>query len=678
MCLHCRNIGFCIEKVLSITWIWCCLLCAFSWAQEPVSNYADSLLRLAEGAKTDSAKTDHYFQLSYYWSERDTSKAFAYLEKAKQYMPDKGGYYQGLLHFYIAGIYFDEDAERAKKEYMLAEKQLEPYHTPEAYRYRARLWNNYGVLFQANDQEDTYVGILLEKAIPLARQSGDSVLVAENYHNVGMVLMNITNYKEAAEYYKKALHTLSSSPRAHEEKFFAYVNAAKNAIYMRRFPMARHYLDSARIQCAIIPHSVSVPIYYRTEGNYFRHQKQPQKALTYFEKGIKAAEDLGNDFAISDILFEKYALYRDMGDYRTAKIVLLQSSKYFHGQSNISNRRLNFRELAETDAKLGNYREAFEWLNKYTSLSDSVYEADMAMNIMELEKKYKAVEKENEILLLKDENQQQQLALGKNRFLITVLMAGLLITVLLFFIGWNLYKGKQKTIDQNQRLHQQELKNIQQQEQIKLYNAVLQGQEQERNRIARDLHDGLGGMLAGVKLKLSSIASREYGKVKQPDMEIYKIINQLDHSVDELRRIARNMMPESLLYMGLEPALRDLCKSLHSERTSVKFQAFDLRSTYNQALLITVYRIVQELLTNAVKHAKAANIVVQCSENEDHLYITVEDDGIGFDMEKAHQGKGIGLSNIENRVSILEGTVEIDSKLGEGTTFNIDIPLYGK
>src|SRR5690606_38326267 len=107
----------------------------------------------------------------------------------------------------------------------------------------------------------------------------------------------------------------------------------------------------------------------------------------------------------------------------------------------------------------------------------------------------------------------------------------------------------------------------------------------------------------------------------QPDMEIYKVIHQLDQYVDELRRIARNMMPESLIYMGLEPALSDLCKSLNSEKTAVVFEAFNLRSTYDQALQITVYRIVQELLTNAIKHAEADSVMIQCSEKIGRAYV---------------------------------------------------------
>lgn len=650
---------------------------AFSQETDNATVYADSLLKLARQAKTDSARIRHYLELSNFWSDRDTAKAFSYVREARRFMPEQDSYYQGLTHFYTAGIYFGVDRERAKREYQRAENRLKKYNHAEAYRFRARTWNNYGILLQAAEQEKAYLDILLNKTIPLAVRAQDTLLLVQYYYNVGMVLMNTTDYAKADQYYQRALKGLSAYPKAHEERLTAFVNAAKNAVYRRSYKQAKTYLDSARIQAAVIPHSLYLPAFYRTEGNYFRHVKRYSEALASFDRGLAVAHELRDEFYVADILFEKCILFQDAGDYRRAKTAILEAYRYFEKANNTHNRRLLLKELAETDAKLGDYRSAFEWLNQYTALSDSVFEDNSAVGIAELEKKFQTVEKENEILKLRDQNFQQQSKIERNRWSIVLLASGLVVMLLLSYLGWKLYRKNKETARQHDELHQQELKAIRQREKINQYNAMLQGQEQERNRIARDLHDGLGGMLAGVKLKLSSIATKKNDPIKQPDMELYKVINQLDQSVDELRLIARNMMPESLLYMGLEPALRDLCAALDSERTAVQFQAFDLRETYDQTLLITVYRIVQELLTNAIKHAQARTIVVQCSENENHLYIAVEDDGVGFDPKTARQGKGIGLSNIENRVTILNGTVDVESKTGEGTTFHIDIPLNG-
>src|SRR5690606_10557007 len=151
-------------------------------------------------------------------------------------------------------------------------------------------------------------------------------------------------------------------------------------------------------------------------------------------------------------------------------------------------------------------------------------------------------------------------------------------------------------------------------------------------------------------------------------------IEDLNKASNELRRIARNMMPEALLNIGLEDALSDLCKFRSSERTRIVFQGLDLKPAYADRVMTNVYRIVQELLNNALKHAGASQIIVQCSDEKDHLFLTVEDNGKGFDTSYLKTG-GIGLKSIENRVALLNGRMETDSQPDRGTTISIEIPV---
>src|SRR5690606_12208140 len=214
------------------------------------------------------------------------------------------------------------------------------------------------------------------------------------------------------------------------------------------------------------------------------------------------------------------------------------------------------------------------------------------------------------------------------------------------------------------------LKTLEHREQERQFRSILEGQEKERNRIARDLHDGLGGMLAGVKLKLSSILSQ----TAAIPAGMQDVVRQLDQSSHELRRVARNMMPVSLLAMGLAPALADLCKMMETVESKITFQAIDMKGKYPDHLSVSIYRIVQELLANAVKHSGAERILVQCMDVDHRLYITVEDNGVGFDRGEAGK-KGLGLTNVKSRVSVLRGTLEIIASPGEGAVFNIEVPL---
>ncbi len=264
---------------------------------------------------------------------------------------------------------------------------------------------------------------------------------------------------------------------------------------------------------------------------------------------------------------------------------------------------------------------------------------------------------------------------AKNNRLINWLLGSVsLFLLLVALLALLYYRNNKKLSVQKELNYQQRLKDIEQQHQLTITTAMLKGEEQERNRIARDLHDGLGGMLAGVKINLSGLAG---ATVQDMDPGLNKVIGQLDNSVNELRRIARNMMPETLLKFGLETALKDLCESVMAEQMHVDFQSFGIETDIPLEKQITIYRIVQEILSNAVRHAQATRIVLQCSQNGDTFFVTAEDNGKGFNTDAREQKQGMGLSNIRNRVDYLKGKLEIVSAINEGTTINIELNVAG-
>ncbi len=149
------------------------------------------------------------------------------------------------------------------------------------------------------------------------------------------------------------------------------------------------------------------------------------------------------------------------------------------------------------------------------------------------------------------------------------------------------------------------------------------------------------------------------------------VIDQLDVSIAELRRVSHNMMPEALIKFGLKEALENYCESLnHSGRIQVRLQAYGMESRMEQSVEIVIYRIIQELLNNVIKHAEAKNVLIQLVREGERFNITVEDDGKGFDINKvAH---GAGLANIRARAAYLNGTVDIVSTEGEGTSVHVE------
>jgi signal transduction histidine kinase len=197
--------------------------------------------------------------------------------------------------------------------------------------------------------------------------------------------------------------------------------------------------------------------------------------------------------------------------------------------------------------------------------------------------------------------------------------------------------------------------------------------EVERSRLAKDLHDGMGGLLSGIKLTLNSVAD----KVPEKNTLLFnKANNQLDTAIREMRRMAHNMMPEALLKFGLGEAIQDFCDGIN-ESNVVKMKYTQIGSLQNltQPVEIVLYRIVQELTNNALKHAAAKNIFVQITKHPRGVTVTVEDDGCGFDTDAVLSGEGQGIKNVQSRIEYLKGSIDIRSEKENGTSVNIEIPV---
>jgi signal transduction histidine kinase len=209
----------------------------------------------------------------------------------------------------------------------------------------------------------------------------------------------------------------------------------------------------------------------------------------------------------------------------------------------------------------------------------------------------------------------------------------------------------------------------------KLVQTLLENQqivETERSRLAKDLHDGLGGMLSGIKLTLGSIPGNMV-LTGENSIVLTKAIHQLDNTITEMRRVAHSMMPEALLRFGLSEAIQDYCDWINeSNLVKMKFTQIGLNDSIEKPTEVILYRIVQELSNNAIKHATAENIFIQLNKHEKGLTLTVEDDGKGFTITQ--NIKGDGLQNVQSRVAYLKGSMEINSKAGEGSSFTIEIP----
>jgi two-component system NarL family sensor kinase len=330
--------------------------------------------------------------------------------------------------------------------------------------------------------------------------------------------------------------------------------------------------------------------------------------------------------------------------------------------------------LGAVEEKAGNINRAFYYQKERLVLKDTLEKEDVQKKVRELDAQYQSGLKDSRIEQMNKEKEIDKLEGEKKSLLIYVLTGGLAAIVLIGFISYRGFRSKQNLAKQTEALQLQRIKELELEKQLIAYNGLLKGQEEERSRMAKDLHDGLGGMLSSVKLTLGAMKGNTI--LTEDNTRLFsKALDQLDHSINEMRRVAHNMMPEALVKFGLQQAIEDYCNGLR-EGSTLKFNAqfHGLEKRMDGPTEIIVYRIIQELLNNVVKHAKATEVLVQVMRHGNNLNITVEDNGLGV-PDSVDSKKGAGLVNVQARVDYLKGTMDVQSIAGKGTSIHIDCTI---
>ena len=662
--------------MFKLIYLTCWLLCLsfLCKAQVPLDmeRFIDSVETRLKTEQSDSLKAKMNFLLVDAWVMRDTARARQHLYAGRA-LSKKYPYLEGISYAVEGVFYYTIDLDRSEAAYHKADALLEKFTTKEAYYVRTNIWRNCAIIQQRRDDNRSYVDIMLNKTLPLAKLTGNKALIGSQYVSVAEAFMDLEQHDQAEAYLNKAIENMQGEAEP-ARLVIAYNRAVENYIKLGKLDKAKVTLDQTKDLLQPYPQSDLYAGHYLSEGLYYNELNQFERALESFEKGIAAAKGPNKNYKIKEIRFASVKTLIGMRKYDKAKQVQQELATDEELMSWDADRLNVYYNYAKIYAGLGNMKEAYTWMERSYLLNDSIYESKFKNDINMLEMRYERVENQKKITELNGKNQQAMLSAKNNRLIswllgsISVFLLAVALLALLY------YRNNKKLSVQKELNYQQQLKEIEQQHQLKVTTAMLKGEEQERNRIARDLHDGLGGMLAGVKINLSGLAGTNTLDV---DPGLNKVIHQLDNSVNELRRIARNMMPETLLKFGLETALKDLCESVMAEHMHIDFQSFGIEKDIPLEKQITIYRIVQEVLSNAVRHAQAGRIVLQCSQNGDTFFITAEDNGKGFDTALLEEKQGMGLNNIQNRVGYLNGKLEIISAIGEGTTINIELNVAG-
>lgn len=322
-------------------------------------------------------------------------------------------------------------------------------------------------------------------------------------------------------------------------------------------------------------------------------------------------------------------------------------------------RQICFMHLSECYEIKKDYKKAFESAMQYAALSDSILSKSRTEAIDKMTLQFESKEKQAAIDLLEKEKEiSEEKNHQKNLLLYGLSILFIVVFIVVSFaVRFYYQKLKQDKIisSQNKSLDQAKIKSLENEMRLTSVKAMLDGQEKERSRIARELHDSLGGLLSTIKLQLKNNEEIINNK------NIQKISFLLDEATNEVRTIAQNLQPIALQQLGFIPAVSDLVNnnSRPGHLPKIKLQHYNVSEKIEGPIALQFYRIIQEALNNAIRHAEAHEILIQINGEESGVSILIEDDGKGFELEKEFSGSG--LKNIRKRVEFLQAELTLEA-----------------
>jgi signal transduction histidine kinase len=554
------------------------------------------------------------------------------------------------------GILYRTMGQLEKAEYY-TRKDLDGSYTPSS---KGVAYSNLANLYLDRNQLEQATSYYL-KAISQLVLAKDTEALTNAYSNISIVFSDLGNLKKAIFYNSKAIEYAAYSKDTGTIAI-AYLNSADPLMEVGDYKQA---LQNSLLALEFAKRSGSQSfIYsqaaYQNIGDIYRLLKDYSNALLYADSCEKLAKKIYDEDELAGALTLFGKIYLDINEPQKARPYLLQTESLLVKTRDWETLRDAYSYLSLLEKQSSNWQKALFYFEKYDAYRDSFSNKEMNDIVAGLEMKYQTAQKEKRIILLENSQRKQQI-------IIVSLISSVVIVLLLSFFIWHYLSAKR-------RVAEQQIITLQREKQLEATQSLLQGEEQERSRLARDLHDGLGGILSSVKYSFTNMRESIILNPQQAE-SFANSVHKLDDSIVELRRIAQNMMPENLTRFGLDTSLRDLCSSISTDgKLKCIYQSFGMNDyPANSTLDLAVYRIAQEILHNTVKHAEATQAVLQLSFSDNKLLLTAEDNGKGFDTTILKTEKGSGFKSMQNRVNFLNGTLHIESNT-KGTTVTIEIP----
>lgn len=663
----------------------------------PATDELDSLFEVVSTQEDGIEKVNTIIEIAMKYARIDLDSAMMFAEQAfalsnqldydkgrldalfrKGYIQKKKGNYNTSFEYFTEFLALSEkiqDSGNMAKGYLeyaiafrrMGKEELASYYHKKSISIYLKLnhkwgllsnYNSLGNLFKSNAQFDSAAYYYMQ-AININKEVGSVKNLIIIYHNLGGTYKELQDYENARKYLFMALNNTEDDDKDKLSIIYTKLgNVSNEEMYL---DSALFYYKLAEPLCRDLRDLRGLSDLYMNYGIVFEKKGLYDLAYHNYNLALKYYKEQNLSKGIIKACQRIAEVYSKRGNYNEA-LMLLDSCYQLSKSTNRTNERLSILlHFSEIYYESGNYRLSYDYFNKYNNLKDSIYMLEKEEIIADLRIQYDRELDQAKILALENEN------LRKTKQRNTYFFTGLTIIGLGIFLLLYL----RLTARKNRIIAEQRIRQLEEEKKLLAAKFLVEGQEEERKRIAQELHDGLGVLLSTTKMQFSSI------KDKSPENKslIERATKLLEQASGDVRKISHNMMPGLLTKLGLCEAVEDLFERLNeTEGISAHAEITGGRERLPENKEIMMYRIVQEMVNNTLKHAEAKHLGLVINVLPEHLDILYTDDGKGFDVAEQLESKSLGLQSIQSRVNFLEGQLQIESSPEAGTKYTMLIP----
>jgi len=694
------------NKVLVASFLFTCLLnINISFCQ--TQTKLDSLLLIIDTQENDTNKLKNLLLITREFSKTDPIKAISYADqsyrlsvKLNNPQGEVDAFYEKCIIYKSTGrldsaLYYSEKAvaisDSINDSKRLADNLLNYGHTirkigetEKAFRqykkvldiYRnlndssgiSQVYNAMGIIYKIKGVLDS-AAYYYHQAIRIFERIGDFERISASMINLGIIYIASGDFENARKYLTGSIKYAERFNRINH-LVIAYSNLGIVAYEENKFDQALDYYNKALTLSKQIQDKSGMANLYNNIGNiYFQQKEDLNKAYEYYNKALAIVRDVGHKSSILVNLMNIAVIHEGWKNYERALKINDTCLQMAIETGELDRQKRIYENIMAIYTQLGQYEKAYEYQTKFYELNDSIFNIEKAEVIADLTLKYEKEKDQARILALENENLEKDLELNqrtnqRNVYLFTG--SGIIVVIFFLFVFYRNKARKDKIIAD------QKIKQLEKEKKLLAAKFLVEGQEEERKRIAKELHDGLGVLLSTTKMQFTTI------KDKSPENKflIEKATKLLEQASGDVRKISHNMMPGLLTKFGLYEAIEDLFDKLNeSEGINAVIEIDGEQSRLPENKEIMLYRIFQELVNNTLKHAGAENVRLHMKILPERLVITYSDDGKGFNVAEKLESRSMGLKSIQSRVSFLGGDITISSEPGQGVSFAINIPI---